>query len=173
MANCGFCNAKILFGGVQWSAWTCCDESCVTKLKQGLARELLGPADIEGETGKLHAGSCPRCGGGGPVDVYGTRKVTGMILAVSWSAEKHICCARCAKKERWKAALHCLALGWWSPKACVTNIFYLPFNCISALATQPSRRPSKALEEAYLEGFAEQNAHGIRKQMAQRAAADA
>jgi hypothetical protein len=158
MAKCGACNSTILMGGTQWSAWACCDDNCVSKLKRALTGKFVPMQDIQQETETLHAGTCVLCKRAGPNDVYSTRKVTGMILAVQWSQDRHVCCAKCAKSKRFGAALHCLFLGWWSPKALITNVFFLPYNLISVLFTRPTKQPSKALTNMVMEIIADNNA---------------
>ena len=68
-------------------------------LKLALTTRYVPTADVERQTADLHQASCLICGKEGPNDVYTTRKVTGMILAVHWATERHVCCAVCARNR--------------------------------------------------------------------------
>lgn len=147
MAVCAACNSRIFLGGTSWGSLTCCDDACVVKLKTELTRAMVPANELEQEVERVHGGACPECGGEGPNDVYTAKKVTGMLVAVQWAEDKHVCCCACGKKAKWKAALHCATLGWWSPKALLTNLVYLPWNIVGAIAfTKPALRPSKTLD---------------------------
>jgi hypothetical protein len=45
------------------------------------------------------------------------------------------------------ATLHCLFLGWWSPRAAFFNIFVLPTNLIASLFVRQPELPSQALSD--------------------------
>ena len=122
MAVCAACNSRIFLGGTSWGSLTCCDDACVVRLKTELTRAMVPANELEQEVERVHGGACPECGGEGPNDVYTAKKVTGMLVAVQWAEDKHVCCCACGKKAKWKAALHCATLGWWSPKALLTNL---------------------------------------------------
>jgi len=108
---------------------------------------MIPSNELEKEIESMHSGSCPKCKGEGPNDLYTAKKVTGMILAVQWSTDTVVGCASCGKKMKYKTLLHCLFFGWWSPKAFLTNIFYIPYNLVSALfLTKSSMKPSSSLE---------------------------
>jgi hypothetical protein len=71
--------------------------------------------------------------------------MTGMLLAYHIESGSVLCCAKCGRKNRLTAALHCLLLGWWSPRAAVFNLFVLPANIIGFLFIRQPRAPSSAL----------------------------
>ncbi len=165
MNKCGACGSRILMGGTYWSAWVFCDESCATNLKIALTEKLIPEADIEKQVSEVHQGACIQCSKEGPNDVYTTKKVTGMLLAAQWSTEEHVCCSKCAKKKKGSALLHCLLLGWWSPKAALTNIMYIPYNLFGMLLSKPTPFPSKSLTKSVKIILANQNSRAFADSM--------
>jgi hypothetical protein len=170
MKKCAACKSIILMGGATWGAWTICSDRCLPALKQALTRQMVPANDIEQQTETVHRAVCVMCKGPGPNDVYFSKRLTGMLVAVQWSTERHLCCSSCAKSKKLRAALHCLFLGWWSPKALFLNLYFLPYNLISALAVSPTQRPTRHLTEVVMEIIATNNAARFAQLAAAKAA---
>lgn len=112
MPQCDYCGSTILFGGVRDQGYRFCNAKCQKK-GQALAINQPSPESLEAEVNAIHQGTCPRCGGRGPVDVHTSHHVVSIIVATSWSSKPHICCRKCGRNEQIKDALFLLALGWW------------------------------------------------------------
>lgn len=161
--TCPACHAAIAGAGVAWSAWTCCDAACVARLKRALVQELLPRSAVDREAGRIREAECALCRGPGPNDLYRTKTATGLVLAARLSTERHVCCPACARRRKLAALLHCLAFGWWSPRAALANLVYIPFNAVGAIAVRTEPRPSKDLEGEAMERLADANATGFRR----------
>lgn len=135
MAKCTNCNSTILLGGKKLSKYTFCDDGCMAKFKIGLVDQYMSPVEVDKAVDEIYSGKCPSCRGDGPVDLYSSNKVTGMIVAYTAATETAVCCVSCGRKMKLKAALHCAFLGWWGVKAAIHNIIYLPKNLIGAAMT--------------------------------------
>jgi hypothetical protein len=156
--KCVACNSSIWLGGTSWAGMTCCNDTCVSNLKVALVDKLIPAADVERMISEVHDGACMVCKKPGPNDIYHARKVTGMLVAVQWTTERHICCAPCARNKKLLAFLHCATLGWWSPKAILINVFYLPYNLLGLAFTNPTPTPSRELVTTVKGILADRNA---------------
>ncbi len=74
MAICANCGTMIVFGGKKAEGRRFCSEKCraagLEALALARAADDIPPEIIEETTRLAHAGTCPKCGGEGPVDVH-------------------------------------------------------------------------------------------------------
>jgi hypothetical protein len=113
MAACGYCGTTILFGGKRDGELRFCNDECQRKgFVAAVAQEV--PDDLVSEqVWKVHQGSCPKCGGSGPVDVHMSYRVWSALVMTSWSSRPHVVCRPCGSKARLGDAAFSLAFGWW------------------------------------------------------------
>jgi hypothetical protein len=145
LEKCTTCKSRILAGGRSFLKWKFCSKKCETTFKAALAEQLLSAEEIEQHIGQVFASNCPLCKRPGTNDIYSSTTVTGLLFAHRTATAKHLCCARCARKKRLIAALHCLTFGWWSPHAAIVNVFVLPSNLIACLFVKKPTAPSPLL----------------------------
>ncbi len=148
MAQCGYCGTTIVFGGVRDGAQRFCNDKCHQNASlMSLAGQV--PANlVEQQIQEVHEGSCPKCRGRGPVDVYRTYRVWSAFVLTSWSATPQLCCRSCARRSQLGGVLFCLVLGWWGiPWGLILTPIQIIRN-IAGMCTGPDpRRPSAELEK--------------------------
>jgi hypothetical protein len=113
MPRCASCNSWIVFGGHRQGRLRFCNERCykqgyVPRLAQQLPDELVSRF-----AWLVYEGSCPRCGGPGPVDVHTSHRVWSAAFHTHPSSHPEICCRACGAKAKWRAILFSGLLGWW------------------------------------------------------------
>jgi hypothetical protein len=173
MGRCAACNSTILMGGESLYRWQFCDDACRESFKIALADELVEPALIKQQVDEVFNGPCPICQKPGPLDCYSATKITGMLVMFSMNSERRICCAHCGRMGRLSAFVHCLFLGWWSPKAAICNIFVLPTNLIAIPFVRTPRQPSADLIGMVKASMGERMAARVASQQARGASGEA
>ena len=113
MGKCEICGARILFGPVregrhEYCSPKCRDQDVVSVVTQQLPEGLVTKNVLE-----IHEGSCPACGGEGPIDVHVSHKVWSLLVLTQFKTEPKICCSRCGRNARIKAILFSGLFGWW------------------------------------------------------------
>jgi hypothetical protein len=113
MAQCSYCGSTIIFGGVREGNLQFCNARCLESgypliIAQDIPRELA-----ESKAWEIHSGSCPRCGGEGPIDVHKSYKIWSAIYHSSWKCEPNICCRKCGVRLQLKSMVFSFFLGWW------------------------------------------------------------
>ena len=150
MATCEACSSRILFGGVTERNLKFCNQTCVMDFKIKLAEGAVPRADLEKQVGDAFHGDCPQCRQGGPLDLFSYSKVTSYVIVYTVTEYQILSCRACARKSRFKAALHTLFLGIWSPKGLLISVFYAPYTFIAgaltALPTAPSKKFVRAIK---------------------------
>lgn len=148
MARCGFCGSTILFGGIAEHGLRFCDAKCHQDgFLLGVADKV--PADvIAAHVAELHAGSCPKCGGPGPVDVHTSYRVWSALVMTSWQNLAAVSCRRCGNKARLKSACISAVAGWWGvPWGLVMTPIYVIRNLAGLGGGPPATNPSPQLEK--------------------------
>ena len=113
MKRCDTCGATILFGPVRQGNRIYCKAACRDQDVASLAASHL-PADLVVQSVRaIHEGSCPVCGGEGPIDVHVSHHVLSMFVLTSFKSEPKICCHRCGRNAKIKAILLSGLFGWW------------------------------------------------------------
>jgi hypothetical protein len=125
--------------------WTFCNEKCESRFKLALAEQLVSPEELNQRVHRIFEAECPSCHRFARNSLVGTTTVTGLLVAFRVKNRKHICCARCARMKLLGAAAHCLAFGWWSPKALIANVLILPANLLGLLFIREPKGPTVAL----------------------------
>jgi len=113
MAKCAQCGALILFGPVKHGGHKFCSNECRDGGLEATATAELPAEFVYEKACEIHDGSCPRCGGEGPVEAHFSHKVWSFVVITSFNSKPEICCERCARGLRLRAILSCGTLGWW------------------------------------------------------------
>ena len=170
--KCAACNARILAGAKHYHLWEFCSENCVTKFKSVLVDRCVAPDVIAAQIQGVVEEPCPVCGTQKGNDLYSSTRVTGMLIMLRVTSGSRVSCASCARKERLVAFLHCLFLGWWSPKALFINTFVLPTNLLAAILTRQPAAPSRAFSTLVKSRMADAVMPQIVDQISQQHAAE-
>jgi hypothetical protein len=148
MAYCNYCKTSILFGGVRDGHERYCNQRC---RHNGALLKVAGhvPAEsMQSEITRLHKGTCPRCGGAGPVDVHRSYRVWSAMVLTSWSTVPVLGCRSCARKSQLGGAAFCLFLGWWGiPWGLIMTPIQITKNVVGMFTGPHPARPSADLEK--------------------------
>jgi len=149
MATCSACGTTILFGGVRDADLRFCNSTCQRRGSLLLVAKQLPPETIKRQAWSVHHGTCPKCGGPGPVDVHVSYLVWSALLLTSWKNTPQISCKRCGVKSQAGNALFSILFGWWGfPWGIVMTPVQVIRNIVSAARSQSPNGPSPALDNA-------------------------
>jgi len=113
MATCDNCGSTIIFGGKRDANGRFCNKKCQACGGLLAVARKLPQAEVQEQVWKAHQGTCPKCNGAGPVDVYVYHKVWSALLLTSWSSTPQMSCRKCGLKSQVASTVFCLVLGWW------------------------------------------------------------
>src|SRR5262245_66249051 len=100
MARCGYCDTRIIFGGLRDNDARYCNERC-RNAGSLLKTSLKVPEDVvRQQVWALHRGPCPKCKGRGPVDVHVSYWVWSAVLLTRWGSTPALSCRSCARKSQ-------------------------------------------------------------------------
>jgi hypothetical protein len=155
--RCAYCDTRIFFGGTREGQFTFCSQACrQAGIRLAVSRQAPDGVVNERLWAAFH-GTCPKCGGRGPVDVHTSHRVYSMLIATSWSSRVAVVCTPCGRNAKVRDALLSFALGWW---ALPWGIVMTPIQCgrnIAGLLERPDdTRPSKHLERVVRLSLAEE-----------------
>jgi ribosomal protein S14 len=144
MENCAYCGSNIIAGGKKECSLKFCNEECFQKGSAYVAKRLTEEMITE-HVLTVHQGTCPKCQGSGPVDVYVSYRVWSAAVYISWSTRQQVSCRSCGISSNVGNSLFSLFLGW----SCPLGLFLIPIqmgrNAISLLTSPDPARPSAAL----------------------------
>jgi hypothetical protein len=147
LEKCTACGSRILAGATSFRQWHFCSDTCEQSFKVQLADQMLPPELVAEHVDALFRGPCPQCQKTTGNDLFSSTKVTGLLLLYHMESGSTLCCASCGRKNRLWAALHCLFLGWWSPRSAFINLFVLPTNIIAGLCARQPQAPSPEITQ--------------------------
>jgi hypothetical protein len=155
MARCNQCGNTIVFGGVREGQRRYCGKPCRDKdvTRTTLDEIPLGFAAEKAWT--VFDGSCPQCGGRGPIDVHRTYTVWSAAVLTQHNEKQVIGCASCGNKARLKAMLFCALFGWWGHGFFLAPV-QIARNMYGLMTAGEATEPSTALVAAVREQLAEQ-----------------
>ena len=113
MAKCDQCGTTILFGGVREGGYLFCKEKCRDQAVFLRAATELPDEFVAEHARGVHAGTCFRCGGRGPVDVHTTHTVWSALVMTQWKSTPVVCCTSCGTKLKLRAIATSGLFGWW------------------------------------------------------------
>lgn len=147
MSKCSYCGSTIIMGGAREGAQRFCNARCHQRGILLVAAQKL-PADlIQKETWKVYQGQCPKCHGGGPVDVHTSYRVWSAFVLTSWANTPQVCCRSCGVKAKVAGTFFSLGLGWWGfPWGFIMTPVQVFRNLSGLMKTEDPTHPSPALE---------------------------
>jgi hypothetical protein len=147
MAKCDYCGSTIIFGGKRDANGRFCNEKCRSRGALLAISRQLPEAAVRDQVWKVHQGTCPRCSGPGPVDVYVVHKVWSALVLTSWSSTPQISCRACGRKNQLTGAATSLVLGWWGiPWGLLLTPIQVGRNLVGMTRSADASTPSKELE---------------------------
>lgn len=155
MATCAGCGTMILFGGVSEGGLRFCNATCQRKAGISAALEVIPREMIEAALLQMHHGSCPQCGGEGPVDVHHSHRVWSALLMTSWSSPGVLCCRSCKVRNHLFSTVYCAALGWWGfPWGLLATPIQIGRNVFGMFSSPAAGNPSPELRQIVLASLA-------------------
>ena len=112
MAKCASCG-RIIFGGLKDGGKRFCNARCRAGGQIFAAASVLPAEVVDGLATQIHAGSCPKCKGPGPVDIHVSHRVWSALFLTRWSSSPQISCRRCGLKSQAGNLLFSSLFGWW------------------------------------------------------------
>jgi hypothetical protein len=147
VSTCSNCGTTILFGGVHEGQLHFCGQKCRDQ-QAPLIRAIRNiPDDMVADLAtEVHRGTCPSCGGPGPVDMYTAHRIWSAIAMTSWNSKPQVCCRGCGTKAKLIAIAFSGAFGWWGfPWGLVFTPVQLFRNFAGLISTPDPLRPSAEL----------------------------
>lgn len=134
MARCAHCGRSIVFGGKKEQGYRFCRDACrknaMTMLAVERYLELVPPEVIEAEIRFVHQGSCPRCGGEGPVDIHTSYTVWATLVRMGMEDFPTPCCRHCGRRAIMVAVIKSILVG----VLCLpVGLVFLPFILVANL----------------------------------------
>ena len=146
MAKCDYCGSTILFGGKRDGSLKFCNDECHKKgFLLAIANEV--PDEIVQQyINEVHAGTCPKCYGQGPIDVHTSYNVMSFLLITRWSSKPEISCRSCGFKSQLGGILTSFFLGWWgAPWGIIITPIQIIRNIVGMVNGPDPARPSQQL----------------------------
>ncbi|HSE43043.1 MAG TPA: hypothetical protein VLH08_19945 [Acidobacteriota bacterium] len=159
MAKCGYCNSTVIFGGVktQEKGERYCNNKCYNSAVLLAVADQIPPETINEQIQQVHQGLCPKCKGGGPIDVHIKYQVWSALLLTSWSNHPQVSCRSCGRKNQLFGVVSSLLFGWWGfPWGPIMTPVQVTRNVIGMLKGPDELRPSPMLERLVRLGIASQ-----------------
>jgi hypothetical protein len=113
MKKCEVCGTRILFGPVREGRHEYCSNKCRDQATSMVAISTIPNELVIKNVHEVFRGDCPECGREGPVDVHISHTVWSIVAMTSFKSNPKICCRRCGRLARIKAALFSGLFGWW------------------------------------------------------------
>ena len=148
MATCDSCGSTILFGGKRDANGRFCNQKCQGRGALLALSKQVPDALVREQVWKTHQGTCPKCGGSGPIDVYASHRVWSALLLTSWKSKSEISCRPCGRKSQWAGLGYSLFLGWWGvPWGLIMTPIQIGRNLVAMGRSADASTPSPALEK--------------------------
>ena len=146
MAKCSACSKTIVFGGVRDAEDRYCNQKCVERGKIDRVQAALPAELLQQYVSEIHQGSCPKCGGPGPIDVHTSHTVLSMLIITSTRAHQQVSCRRCGNRAKLTAAISSGVFGWWAlPWGLLMTPLQIARNLKGMAATPDASWPSQQL----------------------------
>lgn len=176
MASCAHCGTVIVFGGIREGGDRFCREQCHRAFRANetelslyaeCERKVVDDS-IRAEAVALHSGSCPLCGGQGPIDGHESSWVISVPFYHNVKRNIDICCEGCAHKTNFKASIITLFLGWWSISGAIQTAIVLVRNLRAFAMISDPFAPSERLAQELKRRAVEQMVDRRRQQEQQQ-----
>lgn len=148
MAKCGYCKSLIIMGGVKAGDQRFCNQRCYSFASAFGAASSV-PADVLNKAvDDAWRGTCPKCGGTGPVDVHKSHQVWSALIVTRWSSKMEASCKPCARKRQLHGAAFSLVAGWWGfPWGLILTPVQITRNMAGMAGGPDNSQPSDALRK--------------------------
>src|SRR6516165_7060227 len=147
MTKCGYCETIIIFGGKREGSSRFCSDRCREAGVFLAISKQIPDSLVQEQVWKVHQGTCPKCGGSGPIDVHTSYRVWSALLLTNWSSTPQLSCRSCGLKTQLADTLFSLALGWWGfPWGVVITPIQVGRNLAKVARPPEPSRPSAQLE---------------------------
>ena len=125
-----------------------CNETCQARGTLLAVANQIPQAIILEQTWKVHQGTCPKCGGAGPVDLYVSHSVWSALLLTSWKSTPEVSCRSCGRKSQWLGVASSALFGWWGLPGLVITPVQIGRNLVGIARSPDASAPSPQLEKA-------------------------
>ena len=147
MAACSYCSSTILFGGKRDGSLRFCNDKCLVANRLIQASQQIPESTVQALVQTLHGGTCPKCHGSGPVDVFKSYRVWSAFVITSWKNIPQVSCRRCGTKSQLQSLGFSLLFGWWGlPWGLVMTPVQVGRNLVGLLRSHDPYHPSPDLE---------------------------
>ncbi|MCG8602801.1 MAG: YvaD family protein [Verrucomicrobiales bacterium] len=148
MKACSYCKNTIVLGGKKVGKRLYCGENCRHAAVDVLGLDAI-PEDLVNDlASSIHKGSCPKCGGDGPVDIHESYRVASAFLFSFFNTKTEVCCRKCSFKNSFWDFIYTFTLGWWGfPIGVILTPILLLRNMIGMLQLPKEDEYSNALHE--------------------------
>jgi hypothetical protein len=110
--SCAHCGELVAFG--EWEEnKRFCNQTCRQAARTARVAAQIPETIVSEHAWRMFQGSCPSCGGPGPVDVHLRYRIWSVLVVSSWSTQPTVACRRCGQKARFREVGFCLLFGWW------------------------------------------------------------
>lgn len=168
MASCAYCGTTILFGGVKDGNRRFCNAKCQTGGALVDLAQQLPDTSVQQVVREVHQGTCPKCGGSGPVDVHTSYRVWSAVLLTQWSNKPQVSCRKCGVKAQLGNTAFSAVLGWWGfPWGLILTPVQVVRNLWAIVSPPDAAHPSAKLENQVRLNLAAQIAQEHQAQAAQ------
>ena len=148
MARCDHCGTVILFGGVREGSRRYCDDDCRQLGQLASAADEVPPEMFEKYLLEVHEGTCPKCGGEGPVDVHTSHRIWSALVLTSCNSNPEVCCRSCGREAKLLALVTAGLFGWWGfPFGILMTPLQIARNIYGLAVSADPTRPSDALRQ--------------------------
>ena len=126
-----------------------CSQECLAAGPSGRFAIEISREALAQEVWTIHQGSCPVCGGPGPVDMHTSWWVWSPLILTLWNTSPRLCCAACGRRALRTNMVKSLLLGWWGiPLGPVVTVMQVFRNVRAMLRHTDQSRPSRELIQA-------------------------
>lgn len=148
MATCDYCGTMILFGGTRNGNLRYCNARCQQAGTLLAISKKIPDAQVRESVWKVHQGTCPKCGGSGPVDVHKSYRVWSALVLTRWSSMQQLSCRPCGIKKQMSEAAISLVAGWWGfPWGLILTPIQVGRNLASLAKPPEVSKPSPEMEK--------------------------
>ena len=144
--KCARCGATVIAVGITCEGRFFCTTACCERLLVDLSRSI--PLEqIEQRVRDIHEGTCPKCGGPGPVDMHMAYTAVSYVVHTRTACEGQLSCRRCGAEFQLHALLKTgLGGSWHFPWGPIFTPVQLLRNLGGMRRGPNPRRPSAALD---------------------------
>ncbi len=145
---CPTCSKTILFGGIKEGDKKYCSKQCHEEGEINRIAESFSDQTIEVFSTEIYNGTCPECGGSGPIDVHKSYFVYSFLISTNYQTNENVLCKKCATKKQWGDLIRSFFVGWWGlPFGLIITPIMIIANIIAMFQNPHLKGPTKALNE--------------------------